>query len=47
MSQEKIVIAHGEETLADKEISEYEWAMQYVDSNKKVVLLTTRNKGRG
>ena len=37
----------GGESLADKDISEYEWAMQYVDSNKKVVLLTSHNKGRG
>ena len=28
-------------------ISINKWAMQYVDSNKKGVLLTTRNKGRG
>ena len=47
VNQDKIVAAHGGETLANKNISEYEWAMQYVDSNKKVVLLTTRNKGRG
>ena len=33
--------------MADRDITEYEWAMQYVDSNKKVVLLTARNKGRG
>ena len=47
VSQDKIVVAHGGEPLADRDISEYEWATQYVDSNKKVVLLTTRNKGRG
>ena len=32
--------------MADRDITEYEWAMQYVDSNKKVVLLKARNKGR-
>ena len=47
VSHDKIVAAHGGESLADRDITEYEWAMQYVDSNKKVVLLTTRNKGRG
>ena len=47
VSQDKIVAAHGGESLADRDITEYEWAMQYVDSNKKVVLLTTRDKGRG
>ena len=46
VSQDKLVVAHGGETLADRDISEY-GAMQYVDSNKKVVLLTTRNKGGG
>ena len=40
--------AHEGENLADRDITEYEWdSMQYVDSNKKVVLLTTRIKGRG
>ena len=33
--------------MADRDITKHEWAMQYVDSNKKVVLLTARNKGRG
>ena len=47
VSQDKIVAAHGGESLADRDITEYEWAMQYVDSNKKVVLLTARIKGRG
>ena len=45
VSQDKIVAAHGGESLADRDITEYEWAMQYVDSNKKVVLLIARNKG--
>ena len=47
VSQDKIVAAHGGESLADRDITEYEWAMQYVDSNKKFVLITTRNKGIG
>ena len=33
--------------MPDRDITDYEWAMQYVDSNKKVVLVTTRNKGSG
>ena len=33
--------------MADRDITKHEWAMPYVDSNKKVVLLTARNKGRG
>ena len=37
--------ASRQETLAGKYMTEYEWAMQCVDSNKKVVLLTTTNKG--
>ena len=36
VSQDKIVVAHGGEPLADRDISEYEWVMQDVDSNKKV-----------
>ena len=39
--------AHGGESLADKYITEHEWAMQYVNSNKKVVLLISRYKGQG
>ena len=37
----------GGGTLANRDIFEYEWAMQYVDSNKKFVLLKACNKGRG
>ena len=47
VSQDKKVAAHGGENLADRDITEYEWAMQCIDSNKQVVLLTTRIKGRG
>ena len=48
VSQDKKVAAHGGENLADRDITEYEWAMQYVESsNKKVVLLTAHIKGRG
>ena len=46
-SQMKLVGASGRKTLVDKDMTEYEWAMQYVDSNKKVVLLITKNKGHG
>ena len=27
-----------------RDITDYEWAMQYIDSNKRVVLVTARNK---
>ena len=47
VSQEKIEATHGRETLANRDICEYEWAMQYVNSNKKFVLLTSHNKWRG
>ena len=47
VSQDKKVATHRGENLADRDITEYEWAMQYVDSNKKVALLTARTKGRG
>ena len=47
VSQMKMVRALGGETLADKDMTEYKWAMQYVDSNKKVVLLIAKNKGHG
>ena len=43
----KMVGTLGGEILDDKDMTEYEWAMQYVDSNKKVVLLITKNKGHG
>ena len=39
--------AHGGETLPDKDITEHVWAMQYVNSNKKVVLLISQYKGQG
>ena len=39
--------AHGGETLAVKDITEHKWAMQYVNSNKKVVLLISQNKDQG
>ena len=31
--------------MPDRDITDYEWAMQYIDSNKRVVLLTAQNKG--
>ena len=40
--------ASGGKTLSDKDITEYERSMPYVDSNKvEAVLLTTQNKGCG
>ena len=45
VSKKKMVAAVGGENLPDRDITDLDWAMQYVDLNKKVVLLTTRNKG--
>ena len=47
LSQKTIIGATGGETLPDQDITDYEWAMKYIDSNKKVVLVTVRNKGSG
>ena len=47
LSQKTVMGATGGETLPNRDITDYEWAMQYIDSNKKVVLVTTRNKGSG
>ena len=41
------MIGAPSETLPGRDIIDYEWAMQYIDSNKKVVLVTARNKGSG
>ena len=42
LSQKTVMAATGGETLPDRDITDYEWAMQYIDSNKKVVLVTAR-----
>ena len=47
VSQDTMLATHGEETLSDRYITDLEWTMQYVDSSKKVVLITARNKGPG
>ena len=47
LSQKTVMAATGGETLPDRDITDYEWAMQYIDSNKKVVLVMARNKGSG
>ena len=31
--------------MLNRDITDYEWAMQYIDSNKRVILLIARNKG--
>ena len=41
----KLVGALGGETLADKDMTAYQWETQHVDLNKKVVLLIAQNKG--
>ena len=47
VSQKKGADAFGGDDLPDRDITDREWALQYVDSNKKVVLLTARTKGVG
>ena len=47
LSQKTVMATTGGETLPYRDITDYEWAMQYIDSNKKVVLVTARNKGSG
>ena len=45
VNQKNYLGAEGGETLPDRDIIDYEWARQYIDSNKRAILLTARNKG--
>ena len=47
VSQDTMFVAHGEETFPDRYINDLQWTMQYIDSSKKVVLITSRNKSQG
>ena len=47
LSQKTVMGANGGETLPDRDITDYEWAMQYIDSNKNLVSVTAWNKGYG
>ena len=47
VSQKKVVVVVGGENFHDKDFTHYEWVMQYVDSSKKVILITARAKGDG
>ena len=47
VSQKTPLGAEGGETLPDRNITDYEWGMLYLNSNKIVVLVTARNKGHG
>ena len=47
VSQKTLLGAKGGETLLDRDITDYGWAMHYIDSNKRVVLVMARNKGHG
>ena len=47
VSQKTLLGAEGGETLLDRDITDYGWAMHYIDSNKRVVLVMARNKGHG
>ena len=46
-SPKTLLGATGGETLLDRDITDYEWGMLYLNSNKIVVLVTARNKGHG
>ena len=46
-SQKTSFAAGGGDDHLDRDLTGHEWAMQYVDSKKKVVLLVTRMAGRG
>ena len=46
-SQKTSSAVGGGDDLLDRDLTGHEWAMQYVDSKKKVVLLVTRVAGRG
>ena len=47
VSQKTSIMARGGEDQLDKDLIGHEWALQYVDSKKKVVLLVFRLAGRG
>ena len=43
--QKKMLAAPGGEDLLDRDLTDNEWCMQYVDSKKKVMLYTAKKKG--
>ena len=47
ISQKKMVATTGGEDLPDRDLTDNEWCMQYIDSKKKVVLYTAKKKGDG
>ena len=47
VSQKKMIASVGGEDLPDRDLIDNEWAMQYVDLKKKVLLLTVKKKGEG
>ena len=47
VSQKTSVSTRGGEDQLDRDLTEHEWALQYVNSKKKVVLLVTPLAGRG
>ena len=47
VSQKMMVQATKGEDLPDRDLTDNEWCMQYVDSKKKVVLYTAKKKGDG
>ena len=47
VGQKKLLGASGGEDLPDRDLTEKEWCMQYVDLKKKVVLYMAKKKGNG
>ena len=45
VSQKNLLSVDGGEIFPDRDITDYEWAIQYIDSSKRVVMLAARNKG--
>ena len=42
-----VVAETGGEELPDRDLTDKEWCVQYVDTKKKVVLYTAKKKGDG
>ena len=45
VSQKKLVAATGGKDLLDRDLTDNEWCMQFVDLKKKIVLYTAKKKG--
>ena len=47
VSQKTSSVAGGSDDQLDRDLTGHEWALQYIDLKKKLVLLVTRIEGRG